>query len=328
MSIFKRKKRASAEVASSTHHGQGYHDESLEQRILEIGAGLLADAQQERSGVLSSAFWSDKLMNWAMKDEGFKVQLFRFIDTFPTLKTPAQVHSHLMDYLEQPGVTLPSGMGMGLKAGGIMKKTLTKTISSQIESMAGRFIAGTDAESALPQIKALWNQNMAFSVDLLGEACVSDEEAAAYQARYMDLVEHLPEQVAAWPANAVLDQDHLGPIPRTNVSIKISSLYARTDPIDLKGSLDGLVESLAPILVSAGRNNVLVNFDMEHEALKDLTLELFMRCCEEFDFTAGLAMQAYLRSGDDDARRIIEWSRKAGKQVTVRLVKGAYWDEE
>ena len=193
--------------------------------------------------------------------------------------------------------------------------------------MAGRFIAGTDAESALPQIKSLWNQKMAFSVDLLGEAC-QRRGGGCLSGSLHGSGRTSPAEVAAWPANPVLDQDHLGPIPRTNVSIKISSLYARTDPIDLKGSLDGLVESLAPILTSAGRNNVLVNFDMEHEALKDLTLELFMRCCEEYDFTAGLAMQAYLRSGDDDARRIIEWSKRTGKQVTVRLVKGAYWDEE
>ena len=39
-------------------------------------------------------------------------------------------------------------------------------------------------------------------------------------------------------------------------------------------------------------------------------------------------MQAYLRSGDDDARRIIEWAQRTGRQVTVRLVKGAYWDYE
>jgi RHH-type proline utilization regulon transcriptional repressor/proline dehydrogenase/delta 1-pyrroline-5-carboxylate dehydrogenase len=67
---------------------------------------------------------------------------------------------------------------------------------------------------------------------------------------------------------------------------------------------------------------------MEQFALKDLTLELFMRACEKHDFHAGLAMQAYLRSGDDDARRIIEWSKRTGRQVTVRLVKGAYWDYE
>ena len=332
MSIFKRKRPAESESnqVNESSHGVDldYHDSATEQRILEIGNELLADARKARTGVMSSAFWSDKLMNWAMKDEGFKVQLFRFIDTFPTLKTPEQVHSHLMDYLSQPGVTLPSGMGVGLKAGGLLKKTLTKTISSQIESMAARFIAGTDATSALPQIRALWDQDMAFSVDLLGEACLSDAEAAAYQARYMDLVETLPSEVNQWPEKPVLDQDHLGPIPRTNVSIKISSLYARTDPIDSTGSIDGLMEALSPILQAAKKNNVLVNFDMEHEGIKDLTLDLFMRCCEEYDFTAGLAMQAYLRSGDDDARRITEWAAKSGRQVTVRLVKGAYWDEE
>jgi len=59
-----------------------------------------------------------------------------------------------------------------------------------------------------------------------------------------------------------------------------------------------------------------------------LTLELFMRCCEQIEFPAGLAMQAYLRSGDEDAQRIIEWSKRTGRIVTVRLVKGAYWDYE
>ncbi len=74
---------------------------------------------------------------------------------------------------------------------------------------------------------------------------------------------------------------------------------------------------------------MLVYFDMEQAAVKDLTLALFERCCEAIDFPAGLALQAYLRSGPDDARRIIDWARNArGRQVTVRLIKGAYWDYE
>src|SRR5690606_18977755 len=40
------------------------------------------------------------------------------------------------------------------------------------------------------------------------------------------------------------------------------------------------------------------------------------------------AMQAYLRSGPEDARRICDWARATGRTVTVRLVKGAYWDYE
>ncbi len=303
-------------------------DPVLEEKILKIGRELLDQARRRRAGLLSSAFWSEKLIDWAMKDDAFKVQLFRFVDTFPTLKTPEQVHDHLTDYLSQPGVTPPPGMGLGLKAGRLLKGAMTRTVARQITSMAERFIAGVDAESAVPQLQKLWSRGIAFSVDLLGEACVSNAEARAYQIRYLDLINNLPQAVGGWPQNQRLETDHLGPIQRTNVSIKISSLYARTDPIDFQGTIDGLMVALRPILEAAAEKDVFINFDMELFEEKDLTLELFMQCCDAIDFPAGLAMQAYLRSGDDDARRIVEWARDRGRQVTVRLVKGAYWDYE
>jgi len=305
-----------------------FNDGAVEQNILRLGGEFLNAARKHKSGFLSAAFWSDKLMDWTMKDENFKVQFFRFVDTFPTLTTPEAVHDHLMDYMSQPGVTPPPGFGAATALGGLAKGLMAKTMSSQITGMAEKFIAGTDAQSALPQLKKLWQRGIAFSVDLLGEACVSDEEAHAYQKKYLDLIENLPHQVNSWAGNPLLESDHLGAIPRTNVSIKISSLYARTDPIAMDGSIKGLMEVLLPILEAAKRNNVLINFDMEQFSLKDLTLDLFMRCCEKVDFTAGLAMQAYLRSGDDDAKRIIDWAKRTGRQVTVRLVKGAYWDYE
>ena len=303
-------------------------DPSLEALIHAKGLDLLNRARNNTKGMLSAAFWSDTLMEWSMKDEAFKVQLFRFVDAFPMLRTPDAVHEHLVDYLTQPGVKPPPGLDLGLKAGGLAKGLMTKTVSNQITGMASKFIAGTDAASALPKLRTMWEEGLAFSVDLLGEACVSDEEAAAYQQKYLDLINNLPSQVASWPANARLESDHLGAIPRVNVSIKISSLHARTDPIDTESSIRGLMKGLRPILQAAQQRGVLINFDMEQFALKDLTLELFMRCCEEIPFHAGLAMQAYLKSGDDDARRVVEWSKRTGRVVTVRLVKGAYWDYE
>ena len=330
MAIFRRNKDKTGGLDAPAPGAarDGWYDAAREQRILEVGTELIDSMRGAEKGMLSTSFWSDKLMDWAMQDEAFKIQLFRFIDTFPTLRTPAQVHSHLVDYLSQPGVTLPSGMGIGLSAGGLLKGTMTKVVSGRITAMAERFIAGTDATSALPQLKKMWDQGVGFTVDLLGEACVSDDEARIYQQRYLDLVETLPTSVASWTPNPILESDHLGPIPRTNVSIKISSLYARTDPIDQEGSLDGLVEMIGPILQQAGEHGVFVNFDMEHYGFKDLTLTLFERCCEQFDFQAGLALQGYLRSGEADANRIIDWSKRTGRQVSVRLVKGAYWDEE
>ncbi len=299
-----------------------------EARTRELGLELLEGARGHKTGLLSARFYSDKLMDWSMKDRAFKVQLFRFVDAFPVLTTPEMVHEHLMDYLTQPGVKTPPGMDLALKAGGVAKALATRTISSQIKSMASNFIAGVDASDALPGLRSLWKDGIAFSVDLLGEACLSEVEADMYRGKYLDLVENLHTEASKWPANERLERDHIGAIPRVNVSVKLSSLSPRWDPIDPEGAIADVISRLEPILLAAKRNNVLINFDMEDHSLKDLTLECFRRCCERYEFEAGIAMQAYLRSGVEDARAMCDWARKSKRRVSVRLVKGAYWDYE
>jgi RHH-type proline utilization regulon transcriptional repressor/proline dehydrogenase/delta 1-pyrroline-5-carboxylate dehydrogenase len=333
MAFFTRRKPAPARTAPASAAPTGRaaeRDPAFERRVQELGAEFLRQARDAGAGVFSGSLsvFKDKLMDWAMQDEAFRVQLFRFVDCFPTLRTNDAIYDHLADYLSQPGVKPPPGFELGMAAGGLAKGLMAKTMAGQIEGMASKFIAGTDAASALPALERMWKNGMCFSVDLLGEACVSDEEARAYRQKYLDLVENLPKRVASWPAKPVLETDHLGAVPRTNVSIKISSLSARVDPIDTEGSIRGLMEGILPILHAAKRGGVLVNFDMEQHSLKDLTIELFKRCCEEVDFDAGLAMQAYLRSAEDDARNVVEWAKRRGRTVTVRLVKGAYWDYE
>ena len=299
-----------------------------EERILALGAEMLERARAHKSGLLSAKFYNDALMEWSMKDQQFKVQLFRFVDCFPMLKTPEAVFEHLEDYLSQPGVTVPGVIAAALKAGRLLPGTAARTISSQIEAMAGKFIAGVDAAGALPGLRAMWDQGVAFSVDLLGETCVSDAEADEYARKYLDLINNLPASVASWRPDPRLESDHMGPIPRVNVSIKISALSARCDPIDAEGSMRDLMGRLVPILETAKAKGVFVNFDMEHHALKDFTIALFQRCVERVGFEGGLAMQAYLKSGVEDARTMIDWARRTGRVVTVRLVKGAYWDAE
>jgi RHH-type proline utilization regulon transcriptional repressor/proline dehydrogenase/delta 1-pyrroline-5-carboxylate dehydrogenase len=298
--------------------------------VLSLGQRLLETARKhpDAKGL------KDKLADWAMQDDAFKVQLFRFVDTFPTLPDAESVHRHLTEYLSEPPApgmqspALPPGMGLGLKAGALMKGAMSKTLAGQITAMGQRYIAGTDATSAIPLLRKRWNEGIAFSVDLLGEACLSEVEAEEYRQRYLDLITNLAEEVKAWSAKTQLESDHLGPIPRANVSIKVSSLVAKFEPLDFVGSLDRCYESLKPLLEAAAARNVLINFDVEQSSLKELNLALFQRCCERIDFPAGLAMQAYLRSGDEDAQRVIDWSKKLGREITVRLVKGAYWDYE
>ena len=105
-----------------------------EARIQALGAEMLERARAHKSGVLSAKFYNDALMEWSMKDQQFKVQLFRFVDCFPMLKTPETVFEHLEDYLSQPGVTVPGVISAALKAGRLLPGTAARTISSQIEA--------------------------------------------------------------------------------------------------------------------------------------------------------------------------------------------------
>src|SRR5271157_275628 len=125
----------------------------LEQRTVEIGERLLARAREHRKGLFSAGFWSDQLVSWTMKDPSFRTQLFRFIDVFPMLRSPEQIHDYLSDYLSQPGVTLPTSLDLGMKAGRLAKGLVAKTITGRIAAMASNFIAGTDATAALPVLR-------------------------------------------------------------------------------------------------------------------------------------------------------------------------------
>ena len=119
---------------------------------------LLAAAREQSTGVLSARFWSNRLLAWAMSDPGFKVQLFRFVDAFPMLQTPAEVYQGLVEYLDRPEVKLPAGMELGLKMGSLAKGVLARTVAAQIRVMAGNFIAGHDVATALPKLRRRWRR--------------------------------------------------------------------------------------------------------------------------------------------------------------------------
>ena len=296
-----------------------------EAQILAVGSRMLAIARAnpDPKGL------KDQLADWAMQDAGFKVNLFRFIDVYPKLQhDPELVYAVLKEYLSQPGVNMPAGAAAMLKMGTMAKGLVNQQLRGNIEAMAARYIAGSDAAEALPHLKKRWESGVSFTADLLGEACVSVREAEIYRERYMDLIVNISEAVKGWQDGGILERDHLGALPRANVSIKLSSLADKFDPTDRAGSVDRCFMQLKPLLEEAGRRNVLVNFDVEQESTKELNFAIFKHCCEKVDFPAGLAMQAYLKSGDADAQQVIDWAKASGRQVTVRLVKGAYWDYE
>ncbi len=302
---------------------------ALEARIQAIGREWFDRARGETPGVFSPAHWEGQLLDWAMRDASFKVDLFRFVDAFPMLRTREQVARHVDELLLREGRELPAAITLALRAttarltGGVAQAALRKNI----EAMAGRFIVGRDARDTLPALRRLHEAGIGFTVDLLGEATLSEPEAEAYLARYRDLVENLPGQVASWPADAVLDR-----APRANVSLKLSALDSQLDPADTAGAVETLVRRTFPIFLEARRRGTFLNVDLEQRATHGLAYAAFERVAlapELRDWPhLGIVLQAYLRDAEAIYERLLALSRRRGTPLTIRLVKGAYWDFE
>jgi RHH-type proline utilization regulon transcriptional repressor/proline dehydrogenase/delta 1-pyrroline-5-carboxylate dehydrogenase len=81
-----------------------------------------------------------------------------------------------------------------------------------------------------------------------------------------------------------------------------------------------------------GTKRDAVHFDMEQYKYKDLTLAILKDILLEEEFRQrddiGVTMQAYLRDSYEDLQDLVAWAKQRGTPVTVRLVKGAYWDQE
>jgi RHH-type proline utilization regulon transcriptional repressor/proline dehydrogenase/delta 1-pyrroline-5-carboxylate dehydrogenase len=310
-------------------------DDRLEQRTQEIGRELFGRVQHRSPSIFHGRWWEDRLMSWAMGDEAVKVQMFRFVDVLPMLKDHNSIARHLDEYFEDVRDKLPWAARVGLDlstSNSILSRALAYNARTNAARMARRFIAGSNVDEVLASVRKIRRSRFAFTLDLLGEAIIADREADHYQQQYIDLINGMAQQVNNWPEDSLLDMDHEGHIPRVNVSVKLSALDSQFAPIDDEGTIRRVTERLRPVLRTARENQAYVHIDMEQNDYRELTFEIFRRVMMEPEFRdwsdCGIVVQAYLTSAEKDLKNLLEWVKKRGTPIWIRLVKGAYWDFE
>ena len=307
-----------------------------EARVQQIGRELFQRVASDRQAFYSADRWTAALFAWSLAHEDARLQLFRFVDVLPALDNNRDLVRHLREYFEGRDAPyaglLRTALGVARVAGRLGDAAVGAMLRETVRRLARRFIAGsTPAEARRAALDAR-RAGQAFTLDLLGEACLSDVEADAYQARYVELVETLGREARHWPSAPRLDGAPWGPLPRVNVSVKISALHPWLDPADPEGSAAAVKQRLRPILTAARARGVHIHVDMEDRRLRDLTFRIFMELAEGPELrderNLGIVLQAYLVDAEADAQRLIAWARRRGTPITVRLVKGAYWDYE
>lgn len=314
------------------------NNNTYEPKTQEIAKQLLAATKENRSffgHVLDQMRWDDKLLAWAMSNPGLRVQLFRFIDCLPALRSKSEVARHLQEYLSDESVELPSalkGMLNFASADSMPGQVAATTVSTAVEALAHKYIAGENVQQVIKTIERLRKDKMAFTIDLLGEAVIAESEAQLYLKKYLELMQQLTEASQNWKTIPQIDEADGQPIPKVQVSVKLTAFYSQFDPLDDKGSEEKVSDRIRILLRRAQELGAAVHFDMEQYAYKDLTLAILKRVLLEEEFRSrtdiGVTIQGYLRDSEKDLKDLIEWAKLREHPVTVRLVKGAYWDQE
>ena len=300
----------------------------LNAQIISRGTALFSAISSEKPSLFTTSTWTGKVMDWCMHNADFKTRMFRFVDLFPSLSSSRQISDHVRQYFgdehELP-TALAEGLRMAGRLGVLGGAMLGKMISANIHEMARQFIIAETTSEIVERLRGLQRDGFDAVVDVLGEATLSDDEAEVYVATYLELLDAL--------ANRQHSRDILPDrevVPAINVAVKPTALYCLANPMDFEGSVRGILRQMRRICSKVIEVGGFLCIDMESYRFKDITLEVYRRLKLEFcDYPhIGIVLQAYLLDTDRDLDDLLAWAAENGLSISIRLVKGAYWDYE
>jgi proline dehydrogenase len=286
---------------------------ALEPAIAEIGSGLARDLPRPRGPRAAPDRPSGAPCR---RPRPGRAALFRFVDVRPACTSPDDLVAHLRDLLaDADSPTAQRGArALGHRA---LHRPAALAAATGVRQMAGRFIVGEDVARARPELERLWRSGVSTTVDLLGEATVTEAEADRYAAR----CDRALRELAAATDDAEL-------------SVKVSALTPQLRATAPRRGADGARDRLRALLNTAKEVGAHLHVDMESFDTRESIVQLFCELLAEPEFaegpSAGIVLQAYLVEAPDHLEELLAWAREHPRAhpLTVRLVKGAYWDHE
>ena len=291
-------------------------------------------AQLPKPGLAPSHLVEQRMMRLLIADPRLRAALFRFVDVRPACLDRTDLVRHLDEYLADADTsTLARRLSSITRRRGARRPTASLAAVG-VAVIARRFIAGDDTGTACAGLGGLWRGGMCCTVDLLGEATLTESEGRDYEARCVDALNVLARESAAWPERALLEADDLGALCRVNLSVKVSAMTPQLRANAPERAVAGARERLRGLLRTARDLHAHLHVDMESMDTRSSITELVLELLAEPEFaagpSAGIVLQAYLTDSEDQLALLLSWVEEhpRGEPFTVRLVKGAYWDHE
>ena len=188
--------------------------------------------------------------------------------------------------------------------------------------MAEHFVLGKSIEDAVKNAREGEQNGQTYSYDMLGEAALTAEDAETYFQAYKHAVAYLAENTDQY--------SNIADAP--GISVKLSALHPRYEHAKRETCVPPLVDKLIELASIAKKGTLSLAIDAEETDRLELSLLVFERLLNAPELAdwdgLGMVVQAYQRRAIPVLERIVAATRKAGRKITIRLVKGAYWDSE
>ncbi len=212
---------------------------------------------------------------------------------------------------------IPSAIGRVVSRMG--EPVIRAALRRGMRVLARQFVMGRTIAEALARANSAEGRRWRYSFDMLGEAARTHADADRYFASYRDAI-------------GAVGRAGGGPVAGPGVSVKLSALHPRYEPLQEARCAPALIAALTDLAIEAKRQNIGLTMDAEEAERLEISLDIFGAVLADPRLAGwdgfGLAIQAYQKR----CIKLVDWvadlGLRTGHRIPARLVKGAYWDTE
>ncbi|MEM1419851.1 MAG: bifunctional proline dehydrogenase/L-glutamate gamma-semialdehyde dehydrogenase PutA [Pseudomonadota bacterium] len=194
-------------------------------------------------------------------------------------------------------------------------------VGEAMKVLGKQFVLGRDIAEAISNAQDDMAEGYLHSFDMLGEAARTEADALRYLDSYAAAISEIAKHARA-----------ADPHENPGISVKLSALHPRYETVQRDRVLRELVPRVARLAAQARQANIGFAIDAEEADRLDLSLDVIGAVLSDAALARwsgfGVVVQAYSKR----APFVLDWlnalCEKLDRRISVRLVKGAYWDAE
>ena len=198
---------------------------------------------------------------------------------------------------------------------------IRKGVDMAMRMLGNQFVTGQTIEEAIKNSRDNEARGYRYSYDMLGEAALTEADAANYYASYESAIHAIGRA-----------SNGRGIKQGPGISVKLSALHPRYSRGQRARVLEQLLPRVKTLVLLAKKYDIGLNIDAEEADRLELSLDLMEAMAFDPELAGfdgiGFVVQAYQKRCPFAIDYLIDLARRSGRKFMVRLVKGAYWDAE